>query len=162
MPVWMDLCNRNGSYIAKINFMQFWTNLRDRKCSYATEINFMRIWTDLRNRKNLRVIGFRKPKDPFPDMPLATSPPMEGRGKNEEEKIKQVEKDLGSPLLKVYKDNFGRDKLYRDTLKDTPSWYTPGGGSTQFYTPREEPTPTGKASSQTSGVRPAAVTVPSQ
>ena len=95
-------------------------------------------------------------------MPLATSTPMEGRGKNEEEKIKQVEKDLGSPLLKVYKDNFGRDKLYRDTLKDTPSWYTPGGGSTQFYTPREEPTPTGKTSSQTSGVRPAAATVPSQ
>ena len=116
----------------------------------------------LRNRKNLRIIGFVKPKDPFPDMPLATSTPLEGRGMNEKEKIKQVEKDLGSPLVKIYRDNFGRDKLYKETLKDTPSWYTPGGGSTQFYTPREEPTSvSNKASSPANGSGSAAV-APSQ
>ena len=64
------------------------------------------------------------------DMPLTTSTPME--------KIKMTESEMGTPLLKVYKDALGRDALYRKTLMSGPSPST--SSDETFYTPREEVT----------------------
>ena len=51
-------------------------------------------------------------------------------------KIKMTESELGTPLLKVYRDAFGRDDLYKKTLMSSPSPSTPSDQT--FYTPREE------------------------
>jgi len=68
----------------------------------------------LRNRRNLRIIGYRKPADPFPDS-VITSSTSTGGEREHERHLEQHKRNISSPPLEVYKDTSGRDEPCRST-----------------------------------------------